>query len=63
MTNVRIYDNVFLFYLIRKERFLAGKTKLVYGKLHLDVTHFVKVLCYLQFLKNTKSVGIVLNHF
>ena len=26
---VQIYDNVFLVYLIRKERFPAGKTKLV----------------------------------
>ena len=40
---VQIYDNVFLFYLIRKERIPAGKTTLVYGKLHLDVTDFVKL--------------------
>ena len=40
---VQIYDNVFLFYLIRKERIPSGKTALVYGKLHLDVTDFVKL--------------------
>ena len=45
---MQIYDNVFLVYLIRKERFSAGKTKLVW-KTSLDVAHFVKLFISLVF--------------